>query len=181
MARLSLPIAMAIMLTLHSLTAAAGESRYSGLELSGDIITVAVPALTYWIIHKKDDGEGEGQFLRSHAVSLLINTTLRYSLNEDRPNGHPYGFPSGHTAFMTTNAAFLQDRYGWEYGLPAYALTAYVAWVRVDTDHHRWRDIVAGAALSYGVSKLFVTPDKATYIAPVVGPDWLGLRWERSF
>jgi len=77
--------------------------------------------------------------------------------------------------------ACLQDRYGWKYGLPAHALVAYVSYVRVDTDHHRWRDVAAGAAVSYGISKLFVTPENATHLAPVIGPDFLGMRWERSF
>lgn len=93
-------------------------------------------------------------------------------------------FRPGMRGFVTSSAAFLQDRYGWKYDLPAYAVVAYVSYVRVDTDHHRWRDVAtgaAGAAVSYGISKLFVTPQNATHIAPVIGPDWLGLRWERSF
>ena len=40
---------------------------------------------------------------------------------------------------------------------------------------------VAAAALSYGVAKLFVTPQYATHLAPVIGPDYLGLRWARSW
>jgi hypothetical protein len=82
---------------------------------------------------------------------------------------------------VVSSAAFLQDRYGWQYGVPAYLLSGYVAYVRVDTEHHRWRDIIAGAALSYGVSKLYVTPQHATQIAPVVGPDYLGMSWKRSW
>ena len=187
MSRFKLAATLAILLTLSTSHAGAGstDDEYSDLELSGDIITAALPAAAYWLIKTRDDDAGEGQFLRSVGVSLVLNTTLRVALNDTRygtrPNGSPYGFPSGHVAFMTSNAAFLQDRYGWKFGVPAYLLTSYVAWVRVDTDHHRWRDVIAGAALSFGVSKLFVTPDQATTIAPVIGPDWLGLRWERSF
>jgi membrane-associated phospholipid phosphatase len=181
---LYLSAAIAVLFTLHSATAAADDD-YSGQELSGDIVTALLPLTAYGIAHFKDDGEGEFQFLRSHAASLVLNSALRLAFNQtswgERPNGSPYGFPSGHTAFVVTSAAFLQDRYGWKYGAPAYAAAAYVSWVRVDTDHHRWRDVIAGAALSYGVSKLFVTPQNATYIAPIVGPDFIGMRWERSF
>jgi hypothetical protein len=60
-------------------------------------------------------------------------------------------------------------------------LTGYVAWVRVDNRDHHWRDVVAASALGYGVAKLFVTPENATHLAPVIGPDFLGLRWERSW
>lgn len=85
------------------------------------------------------------------------------------------------TAFAASSAAFLQDRFGWKYGVPAYVMVGYVSYVRVATNHHRWRDIAAGVALSMGVSRLFVTPHDATHMAPIVGPDWLGMRIERSF
>lgn len=163
----------------------AGSAIALDEETPADIATGILPLATYAITWAKDDDEGGYQFLRSTGVSLVLNSALRLAFNEtdwgERPNGSPYGFPSGHTAFVMSSAAFLQDRYGWKYGLPAYLVVGYVSWVRVDTDHHRWRDVIAGAALSYGVSKLFVTPQSATHIAPIIGPDWLGLRIERSF
>jgi len=178
-------IATAALLLPFPAGADRADDEYTDEELSADIITAVVPLTAYAIAHYKDDGDGEGQFLRSNAASLVLNTTLRLAFNETdwgtRPNGSPYGFPSGHVAFMTSSAAFLQDRFGWEYGVPAYLLTGYVAWVRVDTDHHRWRDVAAAAGLSIGVSRLFVTPQNATHIAPIIGPDWLGMRIERSF
>lgn len=174
----------ALLATLLALPAAADED-YTGHEAAADIITALLPATAYGIAHFTDDDEGRYQLLRSVGVSLVLTSVARLGFNEtswgERPNGHEYAFPSGHVAFATSSAAFLQDRYGWKYGVPAYAAVAYVAWVRVDTDHHRWRDIAAGAALSYGVSKLFVVDQHATRIAPIVGPDWLGLRIERSF
>jgi membrane-associated phospholipid phosphatase len=183
MNRFSLPAAMMALFCLHSGTAAAAYA--SDEVLSADIITAIIPLTAWGIAHYKDDGEGEGQFYRSVGVALVLNTTLRVAFNEtswgERPNGSPYGFPSGHVGFMTSNAAFLQDRFGWKFGVPAYLLTGYVAWVRVDSDHHRWRDVAAAAALSYGVSKLFVTPHNATHLAPIIGPDFMGMRWERSF
>ena len=178
--------AMAGAMALCPLPVTAGvDDEYTGSELSADIVTLVLPVTTYGIAHYKDDGDGEGQFLRSTGVSLVLNTLLRGAFNETRwgtrPNGSPYGFPSGHAAFVTSSAAFLQGRFGWKYGVPAYVLVGYVSYVRVDTNHHRWRDIAAGVALSMGVSRLFVTPHDATHIAPIVGPDWLGLRIERSF
>lgn len=175
--------ALAILLVLHAAPVAAGDQ--SNEELSGDIVTGSLVLGSYGITLLKDDDEGGRQFLRSTGVSLFVNTALRGAFNGTswgkRPNGHDYAFPSGHTAFIMSSAQFLMDRYGWKYGLPAYAAVGYVSWVRVDTNHHHWRDIIAGAAVSYGISKLFVTPLDAMHIAPVIGPDWLGLRWERSF
>jgi len=167
------------LLCLHSLAAAASE------QLPADIVTVLLPLTSYGIARYKGDVEGSKQFLRSTGASLVVNSSLRLAFNGtswgERPNGSPYGFPSGDAGFVTSSAAFLQDRYGWKYSLPAHALVAYVSYVRVDTDHHRWRDVAAGAAVSYGISKLFVTPENATHLAPVIGPDFLGMRWERSF
>lgn len=184
MTRIHLAAAAATLFTLGAGPAAA-DDEYTDHELAADIVTAVLPLTTFGIAHYKDDGDGEGQFLRSTAASLVVNNLLRLSLNDtswgERPNGNEYAFPSGHAAFVTSSAAFLHDRFGWRYGLPAYALVGYVSWVRVDTDHHHWRDIAAAVALSAGISKLFVTPHNATHIAPMVGPDWLGLRIERSF
>ena len=172
---------LTLMFCLHSGTAAAVPD-----ELPADIITGLVPIGTYALVrYKKEDRKGESQYLRSLGTTLVLNSALRYSLKNTewstRPNGSPYGFPSGHASFMTSSAAYLATRYGWRYGLPAYALTAYVSWVRVDTDHHRWRDVIAGAVLSFGVSHWFVTPQDAPQITPVIGPDSVELRWQRFF
>lgn len=172
---------MAGLLCLHPGTAAAIPD-----ELPADIITGLVPFGTYALArYKKEDRKGESQYLRSLGTTLVVNSALRYALKNTewstRPNGSPYGFPSGHASFMTSSAAYLATRYGWRYGLPAYALTGYVSWVRVDTDHHRWRDVIAGAALSFSISHLFVTPQDAPQITPVIGPDSVGLRYQRNF
>ena len=178
--RLCLSAALVVLLGLRAGTATAGAE-----ELSADIVTGLLPLTAYAIAHFKDDDEGEKEFLRSTAASLVVNTSLRLAFNQTswgvRPNGRPYSFPSGHVTLVVSGAAFLQDRYGWKYGAPAYALSAYVAWLRVDTGHHYWRDAVGGAALGYGVSKLFVTPQNATHIAPIIGPEFIGMRWQRSY
>jgi membrane-associated phospholipid phosphatase len=154
-------------------------------ELPGDIVMIMVPVAGLMIAHHKDDAEGSKQLLRSVAAGVVAHAIAAYAFNQTswgkRPNGGQYAFPSGHVTLVVSGAAFLQDRYGWKYGLPAYALSGYVAWLRVDTGHHRWRDVIGGAALGYGVSKLFVTPQNATHIAPVIGPEFIGLRWGRSY
>jgi membrane-associated phospholipid phosphatase len=80
-----------------------------------------------------------------------------------------------------SGATFLGERYGWKWGTPAYLASAYVAYVRVDNGHHHRRDVIASGALAYGVALLTVTPANATHLAPVIGPNFLGLRWQRSF
>ncbi|HBG06663.1 MAG: phosphatase [Geobacteraceae bacterium GWC2_58_44] len=153
--------------------------------LSGHLVMAAIPVTALGIAFFTDDVEGQKQWLRNTLANQALTSVARLGFNEtswgERPNGHKYGFPSGHVAFAASGASFLQERYGWKYGVPAWLLTGFVAWNRVDNDKHHWRDVIAAGALSYGVAKLFVTPENATYLAPVVGPDFIGMRWERSY
>ena len=169
---------------LNATTAIAGGD-YGNKDLAVDLITATVPLTGLAVAYITDDTEGQKQWLRNTGVNLTLTSALRLGFNEtrlgERPNGHEYGFPSGHTAFVMSGATFLGQRYGWKWGTPAYMAAAYVAYVRVDEDHHHWRDVIASSALAYGVALLTVTPEKAAYLAPVVGPDFLGLRWQRSY
>lgn len=175
---LSVLIATALVLPQQS---RAGEPDV----IAAHSLTGAIPLAAFLTAYFKGDTEGERQWLRNTAANQILTSAARVGFNETswgkRPNGHPYGFPSGHVAFTASGAALLQERYGWRYGLPAWLLTGYVAYVRVDRGDHRWRDVVASSALAYGVGKLFVTPQHATHLAPVIGPEFLGLRWQRSW
>ena len=154
-------------------------------ETSADVVMAAVPLTALAIAFFKGDTEGEKQWLRNVLANQALTSVARLAFNDHnigiRPNGHEYGFPSGHVAFAGSGAAFLSERYGWRYGVPAWLATAYVANNRVNSNHHHWRDVIASGAIAYGIGKLFVTPENATHLAPVIGPQFVGLRWERSF
>lgn len=174
---------MVVVLGLHPGKAAA-ESKTD--LLATDILTGVIPLGALAVAYFKDDTEGQKQWLRNTGVNQVLLTTLRVGFNETylgkRPNGKKqYSFPSGHVGFVMSGATFLGERYGWKWGTPAYLAAAYVAYVRVDADKHHWRDVIAGTAVAYGVALLTVTPEKATTLAPVIGPGFLGIRWQRSF
>jgi membrane-associated phospholipid phosphatase len=170
-----------VIFTLLNLTSPARGAD----AISGHVVMAAIPVAALAIAYAKDDGEGEKQWLRNVLANQLLTSIARLGFNYtswgERPDGDGYGFPSGHVAFAGTGASFLQERYGWAYGVPAWLLTGYVAYVRVDNRDHHWRDVVASSVLSYGMAKLFVTPEIATHLAPVIGPDFIGLRWGRSW
>ena len=172
---------------LFSLVLRAGPSAAHDIDrVAGDILEIGVPAAALITAYEHDDAKGEAEWLRNTAASVLLTQALKFSFNQsswgERPDhGGKGSFPSGHTALTASGAAFLSDRYGWEYGTPAWLLTGYVAYNRVEEHKHHWRDVIAGAALSYGISKLFVTPLGATHLGATIGPDWLGLRIERSW
>jgi membrane-associated phospholipid phosphatase len=182
MNRYLLICAMLAILGLHSSPASAGNGPD---VVATDILTAVVPLTGLAMAYFSDDTEGKREWLRNTGVNQVLISALRVGFNEtslgERPNGGPYGFPSGHQAFVMSGATFLGERYGWKWGTPAYLAAAYVAYARVDEDKHHWRDVLASSAVAYGVALLTVTPQNATYLAPIIGPDFLGLRWQRSF
>lgn len=153
--------------------------------LPSHIVMSAIPVGALALAFFTDDVEGQKQWFRNTIANQAIISAARVGFNEtewgERPNGGGYGFPSGHVGFAASGASFLQERYGWKYGIPAWMLVGYVSWERVDNDKHHWRDVLASAVVGYGVGKLFVTPENPTHLAPVIGPEFLGLRWERSW
>ena len=162
-----------------------GRATLAADAMSGHIVMALLPLSGITAAYLQNDQEGKKQWLRNIGANQIIISIARIGFNEaeigQRPEGGGYGFPSGHVAVAGAGASYWQERYGWEYGIPAWLAAGYVAWVRVDQNNHHWRDVIASGVISYGIGKLFITPQDASYIAPVIGPDWLGLRWERSF
>ena len=173
--------AVIVLLSLPMRPAVAGSKDV----LAGDIVTGVLPIVAFGVAYVKDDSLGETQWLRTTLISEVLNTSLRIAFNHtslgERPNGGSYGFPSGHAGFVFSQAAFLQERYGWKFGAPALAAATAISYIRVREDKHHWRDVIVGGALSYGVAMLTVTPYQATHLAPIIGPDFMGIRFERSF
>lgn len=101
------------------------------------------------------DNTGLLQLGISTASTLAINYGLELSINKHRPDGTGHhAFPSTHTALAFDGATFLQKRYGWKAGVPAFALATYVAWGRVYAKRHDAWDVLAGAAIGTGCALL---------------------------
>jgi membrane-associated phospholipid phosphatase len=67
-------------------------------------------------------------------------------------------FPLGHTSTTFQSTALIQKRYGWKYGIPAYALAGFTGYSRINADKHDILDVLAVAAIGIGCSYLFNTP-----------------------
>jgi membrane-associated phospholipid phosphatase len=117
-----------------------------------------LPALAAGLSWQQDDNEGLIQFGEGYASTIATTAVLKYSVHAKRPNGEEHSFPSAHTASAFSAASYLQQRYGWKYGLPAYTAAAAVGWSRVSAKEHYWRDVIAGAAIASGFSYVFTTP-----------------------
>ncbi len=128
-------------------------------EDAGDILSWALPLLAAGVTLSQDDQEGLVQLGLSFGTTLGATYGLKKLIDSERPDGRDNdSFPSGHTSRSFSSAAYLDHRYGWRYGLPAYAIASYVAYSRVEADAHHVRDVASGAVLAWGVSHFFVDP-----------------------
>src|SRR5206468_11191501 len=125
------------------------------IRAAGDILQFAIPATAAGLILGYRDGEGALQFAESAALTLGTTYTLKYAVDERRPNGGRQSFPSAHTSISFSGAEFMRERYGWQYGLPAYAAASFVAYSRVEAGEHHPHDVVAGAAIGILSSYIF--------------------------
>ena len=153
------------------------------VELAGDIMVLALPATAYGMNIYKQDGEGALQFTASLATTMATTYILKYTIDAERPNGeNNRSFPSGHTSASFSSATFIQMRYGWKYGVPAYAAATFVAWSRLYTDKHYTRDVIAGAALGALSSYIFTTKYKSDIqVTPIADNGIYGLQISSQF
>lgn len=145
----------------------------------GDVLIYIVPAAAFGMTLGAKDYEGMKQFAESATLAMGIVVTLKYTVHSRRPNGDPQSFPSGHTAITVQGAEFLRKRYGWQYGLPAYVVAAYVGYSRVRSDQHFIRDVLAGGAIGFASSYFITKPCAGWNIQPVAGSSYLGVNLSR--
>jgi len=81
------------------------------------------------------------------AVNGLTTALLQESVHQHDPRGDYFGWPSGHTSSSFTVASVLHEYYGWQVGVPAYVLAAYVGASRVEDRRHNLSDVWFGATL----------------------------------
>lgn len=145
-----------------------------GVMVSTDVIAIALPVAALTGVLIEQDWKGLVQGCYTAAATAGATLILKYSIKEDRPDhSNKHSFPSAHTSTSFATAAFIQRRYGWKFGAPAYALATYVGWGRVFSKKHHWWDVVAGAAIGAGSAYIFTRPwarDHNLSIAPVADP-----------
>jgi membrane-associated phospholipid phosphatase len=153
------------------------------VALAGDIMVALIPAATISKIAYEHDGTGAIEFTASIATTMAATLILKYTIDAERPNGEDnLSFPSGHSSSAFSSATFLQMRYGWKYGVPAYIAATFVAWSRVYSDHHYTRDVIAGAALGVVGSYIFTTTyESDIQVTPLVDNGVYGLSISSSF
>jgi membrane-associated phospholipid phosphatase len=144
MRRTGAALALSLMI-LPNQALALSEKGWDDASRVGEISLVAA-ALGVPAVH--GDWKGDLQAGASIGAAALVATGLKEVFPERRPDGSDRkSFPSGHTSISFAAAATLQNRYGWEVGLPATIVATFVGVARVKARKHHWYDVVAGAAI----------------------------------
>lgn len=153
-------------------TASDKSARHSGTALA---IGLPLAALTA-SLGEAQGWQGTGQMLAGLASAALVTEGLKRTVNKERPDGDCCeSFPSGHTAAAFVGAAFLHERYGRAWGVPALMAATYVGWSRIRTDQHDGWDVAAGAAIGAGAAYFFTTPHRTLTIVPQLDGAQAGL------
>ncbi len=148
---------MLILLVTSSTDAIAGTS--SKVETAGTAIAISLPVVAGGIslLHHQD-WDGVAELAVSTAVTVGFAFALKKLVREQRPDHSDFqSFPSDTAALAYSSADYLWGRYGWQYGVPAYAAAMFVGYSRVNAKKHHWWDVAASSVIALGVNYAIVT------------------------
>lgn len=153
------PTAAFICAASMTLCLIAAPASANGIETAGTAVAIALPLVAGGIALDHDqDWTGVAQLGADTISTVGLAYALKNVVREERPDHSDFqSFPSDTAALAFAPAAFLWDRYGWEYGVPAYAAAAFVGYSRVDAKKHHWYDVAASAGMAWGFSQIFTT------------------------
>lgn len=121
-----------------------------------NVLAIAIPVTGAVYSLSIEDYEGFKQLLYTTGTSVHLTAFLKHAIDSKRPEGDSLqSFPSGHTSSAFFGASFLHLRYGWRWGVPAYALASVIGLHRLNVNAHRFRDVAAGAALGFFSAYLY--------------------------
>lgn len=167
------------------LAPASASASTSGIEDAGTAIAIALPVAAGSISVVKDDWTGVAQLVVDTGLTVGTAYGLKQIVHEERPDhSDDQSFPSDTAALAFAPAAYLWDRYGWEYGAPAYAAAAFVAYSRVDAQKHHWWDVVASAGIAWTYSRFITTefhPSQALTTGLYASPNGAFIRADYRF
>ncbi len=138
----------------------------STVEDIGDTTQILLPISAVAITGFHKDLNGFKQFAYSFVLTEGTVQLLKHTIHRERPNGTTKSFPSGHTAASFVSASFLQFRYGYKYGIPAYVVAGFTGYSRIQAKKHWVSDVLAGAAIGTGFAYIFTKPYSNLTIEP---------------
>ena len=178
-----------LLMMLACFSGKAQEQEITGsrkaVRTSGDVLAFVTPVASLATVLALQDWQGLKQGAFAGATTLGVTYALKYIVKKERPDrSDKHSFPSMHTSVSFTGAAFIQRRYGWKWGIPAYAVASYVGWSRTYGKKHDWWDVAAGAAIGIGSAYAFTRPFAKKYnlsISPVASDKHFGVYASMTF
>jgi len=166
--------------------ACAAGSIDKGIENAGNIVALGLPIAAGGIslLHHRD-WDGLAELTESTALTVGTALILKQIVKERRPDHSDFqSFPSDTAAVAYSSADYLWDRYGWEYGVPAYAAAMFVGYSRVKAKKHHWYDVAASSAIAFGFNYAFVERYRASdrfTVSASATPDEVGVHFAMNF
>ena len=171
-------------------SANSGANTDKGLQDVGDGVAIALPLVAGGISLYKNDWNGVGQLVIVTGATVGTAYLMSHLVKEQRPycqgeiGCDDRSFPSKTSALAFAPAQYLWDRYGWEYGVPAYAAAGFVGASRIISKQHHWWDVVASGAVSWGynfaITSRYHKPDNlysSVYATPHAAFVSLNYQW----
>lgn len=149
---------MFTLVTTGSLALTSLQATADDTESAGSVLRLALPAAAFALTYAEDDSPGRRPLFYSLGATALATYALKYTIDDQGPDGDDHAFPSGHASIAFSAAEFMRRRYGWRYGAPAYATAAFVGWSRLEADEHNAGQVLAGAILGMTASYLLTRP-----------------------
>lgn len=124
-------------------------------------------------------------------IQHILVTTLKRTINIERPDGGNSSFPSSHTARAFMAATFMHYEYGqrsiW-YSIGAYSSAVFTGYMRVRHNHHWVNDVLVGAGIGILSTNIAYITHKYKWttwrtkrkntelvLTPIVGPGYAGI------
>jgi hypothetical protein len=129
---------------------------------------VGASALWYAVSRKNQDdfsADRAKAMIAALSVTGVATMGLKAIRDNDSPNGKNWAWPSGHAASSFTVASMLDEFYGPDIGVPAYAFASLISYRMLDTGDHWTSDVVFGAALGWVVGHTFGAKHKQLEVA----------------
>jgi len=158
------PVLAAPAVNLGTTTPAPLSQTKKDIETLGTGIAIALPLVAGGISYFKHDRMGLAQLTVETVFTVGTAYALKNIVRERRPDGSDFqSFPSDTTALAASGSSYLWARYGWQYGLPAFAATQFVSYSRIQAKKHHWYDTLASSAIAAGYGYVLTTPFKRKY------------------
>jgi len=151
------------------------------VRTSGDVLVFITPVASLATVLATQDWQGLKQGVFTGVTTLGVTYALKYLVKKERPDfSDNHSFPSMHTSVSFAGAAFIQRRYGWKWGIPAYAVSTYVGWGKKLVGGGGGGGAVIGAGSAYIFTRPFAKKHNLS-ISPVAGDGHYGVYASMTF